>query len=292
MSSKLLQTKSVYRCFCTSKRLDLLRREALKNRETVKYDNRCRHLTQEEIQENLLANKPFTIRLKLKDNPVTVNDLVYGPVVYDLSKIEGDPILIKSNGMPTYHFANVIDDYTMNISHVLRGVEWLVSTPKHLMLYEAFGWPAPKYAHLPLIMNSDGTKLSKRHDHIHINKYIQDGFYPETIVNYLPQMGGGFGHLDTVACEKIFTIEQLTTAFHLSAINQNNSRIDVEKIKFLNRTFLKQMSNDNIEQFVDDLKRLLTKKSKDQRYKHSWNIEDHVYFRKVLNWSLVSFFRF
>ena len=287
MSNKLLQTSSVYRCFCTSKRLELLRREAVKNRETIKYDNRCRYLSQEEIRKNLSENKQFTIRLKLKNSPVTIQDIVYGPVTYDLSKVEGDPILVKSNGFPTYHFANVIDDYLMKISHVLRGVEWLGSTPKHLMLYEAFGWPAPQYAHLPLIINNDGTKLSKRHDHIHINKYINDGFYPETIINYLSNMGGGFGELDTVACERIYSIEKLTSAFNLESVNQNNCRIDLNKIYFLNHNFIKSLFYSNIERFVTDLKSSIMNQSNKENNSYSWNIEDKVYLQKVLEWSLV-----
>lgn len=280
MIDKLLQTDSVYRCFCTPKRLELLRREAAKNRETIKYDNRCRHLSNEEIKRNILENKPNTIRLKLKPGPLEVNDIVYGKITYDLSKIEGDPILFKSDGMPTYHFANVVDDHCMSITHVLRGAEWLVSTPKHLMLYEAFGWPTPCYAHLPLIVNKDGTKLSKRHDHIRIDTYRKQGYYPQTILNYLTQMGGGFGQLDTVKSDTIYSLENLVETFSLSNVNQNNCRIDTDKVQLLNRSCIKQKCENNIHELVQEVVTLLRNETLG---------EDQEYIRNIILCNLVCF---
>ncbi|XP_027202918.2 putative glutamate--tRNA ligase, mitochondrial [Dermatophagoides pteronyssinus] len=284
MIEKLLTTSdSVYRCFCTTKRLELLRREALKNRETPRYDNRCRSLTNEEIQKNLSENVPFTVRLKLQPGPMTINDLIYGSVTYDLSRIEGDPILMKSDGLPTYHFANVVDDYHMSITHILRGVEWLVSTPKHLMLYDAFGWPRPKYAHLPLIVNRDGSKLSKRHDHIRLSTYRNQGYYPEVIINYLTQLGGGFGQLNTANCDKIYSMDELVDAFDLKSVNQNNCKIDLEKIHQLNRLYMKNLIENDPNRIRNDLIEILQKNQ--EKFQTSLQF-DNDYFDKILQWNL------
>lgn len=287
MISRLLEKDAVYRCFCTPKRLDLLRREAAKNRETIKYDNRCRHLSKAEVQENLSAEKPFTVRLWLKEGPTTVSDLVYGPVTYDLSRIEGDPVLVKSDGLPTYHFANVVDDHTMAISHVLRGVEWLVSTPKHLMLYEAFGWKPPAYAHLPLIVNRDGSKLSKRHEHIRIETYRSAGYYPSTVTSYLTQMGGGFGSLEE---GRIHSLEELSKVFRLASVNVNNCRIDEEKIRLLNREALRgKFETGNGSVLVKELQDLLLTQTEEGHLKMESIkdvLEDTAYLHKVLSWAL------
>lgn len=286
MTQRLLETDSVYRCFCTPKRLELLRREAAKNRETIKYDNRCRLLTKSEIQENLNNDKPYAIRLRLKDGPLCVNDMIYGSITYDLSKIEGDPIIVKSDGLPTYHFANVIDDYMMQISHVLRGVEWLVSTPKHLMLYESFGWKPPIYAHLPLIINKDGSKLSKRHDHIRIDTYRNKGYFPETINNYLTQMGGGFVKLDPVATNHIYPMKVLIDSFELETINQNNCKIDTDKLKMLNRNTIKEYCKHDIQQLIEEIRKMLRDELKIDDNQLTSLLDDKNYIRSVIEWSL------
>lgn len=286
MINRLLETDAVYRCFCSSKRLDLLRREAAKNRETIKYDNRCRHLSKAEVSENLAAERPFTVRLRLKEGPTTVSDLVYGPVTYDLSRIEGDPVLVKSDGLPTYHFANVVDDHTMAISHVLRGVEWLVSTPKHMMLYEAFGWSPPAYAHLPLIVNRDGSKLSKRHEHIRIETYRSAGFYPSTITSYLTQMGGGFGSLEE---GRIHSLEDLSKSFRLGSVNVNNCRIDEEKIRLLNREALRgRFHSADGSVLVEELRDLLLNEMDNKEGHQAFKevLQDTAYLHKVLSWAL------
>lgn len=131
----LLENGAAYRCFCTERRLDLLRKEALRTRQVPKYDNKCRHLSQKQIDELLAKSTPFCIRFKLDDFEEPLNDLIYGPVHHNVSQNEGDPVIIKSDEFPTYHFANVVDDHLMNISHVFRGVEWQISTTKHLLLY-------------------------------------------------------------------------------------------------------------------------------------------------------------
>uniref|UniRef100_A0A2C9M783 Glutamyl/glutaminyl-tRNA synthetase class Ib catalytic domain-containing protein n=1 Tax=Biomphalaria glabrata TaxID=6526 RepID=A0A2C9M783_BIOGL len=173
----LLDNGWAYPCFCTSRRLELMRKEAAKNNEPSKYDNRCRSVTRKEAEELIDQGTPYVIRLKLEPTPDPWDDMIKGPTSHNIIDIEGDPVLMKSDGYPTYHFANVVDDHLMKVSHVLRGSEWLSSTPKHILLYKAFGWSPPKFGHLPLIVNHDGTKLSKRQGDIHVEHYRNTKFH-------------------------------------------------------------------------------------------------------------------
>nr|CAD7456574.1 unnamed protein product [Timema tahoe] len=205
----LLETGAAYPCFCSDTRLGLLKREALRNRQVPRYDNKCRHLSREDRREKLNRYDSYCIRFKLTPNSEPFTDLVFGPVSYDVAQHEGDPVILKSDKYPTYHLANVVDDHFMEISHVLRGVEWQVSTTKHLLMYKAFGWTPPKYAHLPLLMNPDGTKLSKRQGDIRVESFRDGDIFPLALLNYVTHAGGGF-HRD-LSDEKlrIFSLEEL-----------------------------------------------------------------------------------
>ncbi|KAJ8969826.1 hypothetical protein NQ317_019533 [Molorchus minor] len=183
---------TAYYCFCTEKRLQLLRREALRLQEIPKYDNRCRHLTHDVVQSKLDKGESSCIRFKMSDKEETFEDLIYGRISYNISLNEGDPVIIKSDGYPTYHFANVVDDHLMKVTHVLRGVEWQISTTKHILLYRAFNWNPPLYGHLPLLMNADGTKLSKRQGDIKISYYKDNYIFPLALINFIVHSGGGF----------------------------------------------------------------------------------------------------
>lgn len=173
---RMLESGHAYRCFCTERRLELMKRESTRLRVNHKYDRRCLTLSESEIQEKLSQGIPHTVRLKIRPFPESFSDLIYGDVSFNVFELEGDPIILKSDGFPTYHLANVVDDHWMNITHVLRGVEWQISTPKHILLYEALGWNPPKFAHLPLIVNSDGTKMSKRQNDIQVEHYKDQGY--------------------------------------------------------------------------------------------------------------------
>ncbi|EFA03776.2 putative glutamate--tRNA ligase, mitochondrial-like Protein [Tribolium castaneum] len=188
----LLNNGSAYHCFCTEKRLELLRREAIRIREIPKYDNRCRSLKPEEVEEKLAQGIQSCVRFKLAPGVQNYADLIYGSLNYDVAANEGDPVIVKSDGFPTYHFANVVDDHLMKVSHVLRGVEWQISTPKHIMMYRAFGWEPPLFGHLPLLMNPDGSKLSKRQGDIRIGHYRDLGIFPLALINFITNSGGGF----------------------------------------------------------------------------------------------------
>lgn len=284
-AQQLIDSGHAYRCFCSETRLELIRKEAAKNREIPRYDNRCRKLSKQEIDDNLGNNMPFTVRLILRPGDVVFDDIVYGKVVMDLSQKEADPILLKSDKFPTYHLANVVDDHLMQISHVLRGVEWQTSTPKHIMLYEAFGWKAPQFAHLPLIMNKDGTKLSKRQNDIQIESLRSQGYLPEAVTCYLSNIGGGFGRQVT---DEISTLEELAEQFDLNTVNKHSGRIDGNKMQLYNRLAIESRLKADKQSLIDELRRLLVAKfgsievSDDELSKRLQWSTDRVFFVKQL----------
>lgn len=276
----LIESGHAYRCFCTQMRLTLMRKEAAKNREIPRYDNRCRHLTDKEIAEKLDAKEPFTVRLKLTDGPVSFTDLVTGEESIDLSRWESDPILLKSDGFPTYHLANVVDDHLMGISHVLRGIEWQNSTPKHLMLFEAFGLTPPVYGHLPLILNSDGSKLSKRADDIRLDNMRKQGYLPETIVNYLARMGKAIEIPDE---ERIYPVKDLADMFAPDRISSRANRYDFLLIQAMNRACIKQYVREDKSGIREKVKTMAMEKLGKKEIALD---DEHVDF--VLEWCQVS----
>jgi glutamyl-tRNA synthetase len=202
-----------------------------------------RDLTPKQIAEKITKNDKYCIRFKLSDRGESFNDLVYGNFIYYVAQNEGDPVILKSDRFPTYHFANVIDDHLMRITHVLRGVEWQISTPKHLMLYRALGWSPPQFGHLPLIMNSDGSKLSKRQNDIKLEFYRNKGIFSQALINYITQAGGGFNREPS---ERLFCYEmrELKDKFDINRINSNSSRLNPELLDDLNRLeLIKQLEN-------------------------------------------------
>uniref|UniRef100_H2ZFM2 Nondiscriminating glutamyl-tRNA synthetase EARS2, mitochondrial n=1 Tax=Ciona savignyi TaxID=51511 RepID=H2ZFM2_CIOSA len=186
VAHELIQNGAAYRCFCSPRRLSILKKDQRRRKETERYDNRCRDLTEGNIACNVAEGKPFVIRLKLKANFISIKDALFGKVGHN-SYFEGDPVLLKSDGFPTYHLANVVDDHMMQISHVIRGKEWLTSTSKHVQIYEALGWDLPTFIHLPLLINTDGSKLSKRQ----VGKFFS-GYSPSALLNFMAYYGSGF----------------------------------------------------------------------------------------------------
>ncbi|XP_001352579.3 probable glutamate--tRNA ligase, mitochondrial [Drosophila pseudoobscura] len=231
---KLLQNGTAYRCFCTERRLELLRKEALRTRQVPRYDNKCRHLPAADVESLLAQGAPHCIRFKLTEHEEPLEDLVYGSVQHNVSDNEGDPVVIKSDHFPTYHFANVVDDHLMGITHVLRGVEWQISTTKHLLLYKAFGWQPPKFGHLPLLVNADGTKLSKRQGDIGIQHFRERGYFPLSLVNYVVSAGGGFQH-KAHAKQQLLSLQELCQQFEMERVNAHPSRLSPELLDDLNR---------------------------------------------------------
>ncbi|XP_011864633.1 PREDICTED: probable glutamate--tRNA ligase, mitochondrial isoform X2 [Vollenhovia emeryi] len=274
---KLLDNRSAYYCFCTEKRLELLRREAIKCGQVPKYDNRCRHFTKDQVKEMLWKNITYCIRFKLASTPAAFHDIVYGDVLHDLTKSEGDPVIIKSDGYPTYHFANVVDDHFMEISHVLRGVEWQVSTPKHIMLYKALGWDPPIYGHLPLILNADGSKLSKRQGDIKIESFRKQGIFPLALLNYVIGAGGGF-HKEREN-QHLYSYQTLIKQFDINKIKSSSGKLMPEKVLDLNKLEMVNLlqNENNYKFFIERIKKLVSEAFPE--WKNDGNLQlddDHV----------------
>ncbi|KAB7506443.1 putative glutamate--tRNA ligase, mitochondrial [Armadillidium nasatum] len=196
------------------------------------YDNKCRNLSLEEIARFEKENVPFCVRLKMKKEVIHLNDLVYGKREFKPVEQEGDFVILKTDGMPTYHFANVVDDHLMKITHVLRGSEWLPSIPKHLQLYRCFDWDPPIFAHLPTILNTDGTKLSKRQKDLHVKHFQQEGYSPEAILNIIKLSGGGFANYEY---DKLSTMEELINQFEMERVSTTPGGLDFPLLNDFNR---------------------------------------------------------
>ncbi len=242
-AEQLVKSGKAYYCFCTKERLDALHESKGDGEFSGGYDRHCRNLPQEEVERLLAANTPYVIRQKMPfEGSTTFDDAVYGSITIENKELE-DQILIKSDGYPTYNFANVIDDHLMHITHVVRGSEYLTSTPKYNLLYEAFGWELPTYVHLPLIMgkNDDGTvsKLSKRHGSTGFADLIKEGYLPETIVNYIALLGW---------CPKenreLFTLSELTENFSIDGISKSPAVFDYDKLTWFNGEYIRGMEQD------------------------------------------------
>ena len=237
-AEQLIEQGKAYRCFCTKERLD-----SLKDDETPGggYDRHCRDLPQEEIDRLLEEGVPYVIRQKMPlEGSTTFTDAVFGEITVENSELQ-DQILIKTDGYPTYNFANVIDDHTMNITHVVRGCEYLSSTPKYNLLYEAFGWEVPTYIHLPLIMGKDSegnvAKLSKRHGSTGFEDLIKEGYLPQAIINYVALLG--WCPSDN---QEMFTLDELTRAFSIDGISKSPSIFDYDKLEWFNGEYIRKMS--------------------------------------------------
>lgn len=231
---QLIEKKHAYYCFCDKERLDSLRQSA--GYDAVKYDRHCLSLSKKEIQEKLDAGVPYVIRQKMPvEGSISYEDAVFGEITVPCSELE-DQILIKSDGYPTYNFANVIDDHLMEITHVVRGSEYVSSTPKYILLYEAFGWDVPVFIHLPLITKEGGKKMSKREGDASFVDLIDMGYLPEAIVNYVALLGWSPGDN-----REIFSLKELEEAFDIKGISKSPSTFDFEKLNWMNREYIRKM---------------------------------------------------
>lgn len=229
-AEELVASGHAYRCFCTSERL-----AALRTKERVGYDGHCRELAASAVEAKMRAGCAYVIRLKMpKEGVCEVEDMLRRESIPLEWGNMDDQVLMKSDGFPTYHLAVVVDDHLMQISHVIRGEEWITSTPKHLMLYEAFGWTPPKYMHLPLLLNPDKTKMSKRRNPTSVEYYRRAGYMPQALLNYLALMAH-----PPIGDEK-FTVEELTEHFDPAKINLGGSIFDIDKLSWLNGRYLRE----------------------------------------------------
>ena len=253
-AKELIEKGEAYYCFCDQERLDSLK-QVVGGKEISSYDKHCLHLSKEEIEANLAAGKPFVIRANIpNEGETTFHDEIYGDISQPNEELD-DMILIKSDGYPTYNFANVIDDHLMGITHVVRGNEYLSSAPKYTRLYNAFGWEEPKYIHCPLITNEEHQKLSKRSGHSSYEDLIEQGFVSEAVVNYVALLG--WSPADN---KEIFSLEELVKDFDYKHISKSPAVFDMVKLKWMNGEYLKAMDFDRFYEMAEPyLKKAITK---------------------------------
>ena len=232
--NRLLEEGHAYRCFCTPERLNELRAKQMANKETPRYDGHCLSLSPEESAERA-KSEPFVVRMKIPESgQCTFTDELRGEVTIDWTQIDHQ-VIRKTDGFPTYHLANVVDDHYMKISHVLRGEEWISSTPKHVLLYQYLGWEAPVFAHLPLLRNPDKSKLSKRKNPTGIFYFRDAGYLPEALINYLGMMGYTLPDQ-----REIFSLGELSESFDIKRISLGGPIFDLAKLKWLNGRYLRE----------------------------------------------------
>lgn len=246
-ADQLVDEGKAFHCFCTSDRLDAMRREQRLNSQPPGYDGRCKGLSAEEVAERRAAGEESVIRLDVpREGVCEVPDMLRDPIAIEWKQVDYQ-VLLKSDGMPAYHLANVVDDHLMGITHVIRGEEWISSTPKHILLYQHFGWEAPTFFHLPLLRNADKSKLSKRKNPTSITFYEKMGILPEALLNYLGMMGWTMP-----TGEEKFSLTEMTDNFDINRVSLGGPVFDAEKLNWLNGRYIRE--DMNTEQFVQALK--------------------------------------
>lgn len=243
-AEQLVAEGKAYYCFCEPERLEKMRAEQIADKKAPMYDRYCMtNIDAEQINEKLKEKCPAVIRLKVpRDEAIVFDDVVRGKVSFSTNTID-DQVLLKSDGFPTYHLANVVDDHLMEISHVIRGEEWLPSTPKHILLYRAFGWQEPKFAHIPLLLNPDKSKLSKRQGDVAVEDYIAKGYLKEAIVNFVAMLGWNPGE---GSVQEIFSMEELIEKFELEKVHKAGAVFDIKKLDWINGQYIKKLSDDEL----------------------------------------------
>ncbi|OGL66483.1 glutamate--tRNA ligase [Candidatus Uhrbacteria bacterium RIFCSPHIGHO2_01_FULL_63_20] len=232
----LLEKGMAYRCFCSKERLDALRKQQELAKRNTKYDRHCASLSPQEIEQKMSAGEPSVIRLKIPAGKTAFDDAIRGRIEIDTQELD-DQVLVKSDGFPTYHLANVVDDHLMEVTHVIRGEEWISSAPKHVILYQAFGWDVPVFAHLPLILNADRSKLSKRQGDVAVEDYLEKGYLPEALVNFVALMG-----FNPSGDKEIYTREELMNGFDLPKVNKSGAVFNLEKLDWMNGQYIRAKS--------------------------------------------------
>lgn len=238
-AKELVEKGEAYYCFCTKERLESLKESNAEGAAFAKYDRHCLGLSKEEVQAKLDAGVPFVIRQKMPDSGTTTfSDVVYGDITVENTELD-DQILMKADGFPTYNFANVVDDHLMHITHVVRGSEYLSSTPKYNLLYKAFGWEPPVYVHLPAVMRDAHHKLSKRHGDKSFEDLVREGYVVEAIVNYIALLGWS-----PSGTQEIFSLKELEENFDMAGLSKSPAIFDIKKLTWMNSEYLKAMDFD------------------------------------------------
>ncbi len=239
---ELVEKGQAYYCFCGEQRLSDLRTIQAQEKGALGYDRHCRNLSTDEINKNLADGKPYVIRLKIPLEGITrFNDALLGDIEWKNEDISPDPVLLKTDGFPTYHLANIIDDHYMKITHVMRAQEWIPSTPLHVILYEAFGWQSPQFCHLPMVNGKDGQKLSKRHGATSVNEFRARGYVPQALVNYVAMLGCSYEE-----GRDIFPLADLEKLFKIEHLNKAGAVFDYKKLEWFNGQYIRLMSDEKL----------------------------------------------
>lgn len=246
VATELVKKGAAYYCFCTAQRLEILREVQHAEHKPTRYDRECIKLSPTAVEQRLSAQEPHTIRLKVPEGTTIFTDVIRGQVSVANTEID-DQVLMKSDGFPTYHLANVADDHDMAISHVIRGEEWLPSTPKHVLLYQALNWEPPAWAHLPNVLNEKRAKLSKRKDGaaVWVNTYRELGYLPQALMNFLSLLGW-----HPADDRELFTLEDLTPAFSLDRVQKSGAIFSLEKLNWFNAEYIKKLNVDELDKLL------------------------------------------
>ncbi len=266
-ADRLIASGHAYPCFCTPARLEEMRKSQAKAKLDPRYDRTCLHPTPGEVVQKMAAGTPYVIRLRVPDDEiVAVDDLVRGEVEFSTIQID-DQVLLKSDGFPTYHLANVVDDQMMGVTHVIRGEEWLSSTPKHFLLYRFLGYEPPRFAHLPLLLNADRSKLSKRQGDVAAEDFRAQGYYPEALINFVAFLGWNPGDE-----RELFSLDELVEAFSLERVGKSGAIFNGEKLRWFQAAWLRRRSTATL---VEELRPLLQEKG--------WNGDDDDHLGRVID---------
>lgn len=245
-AEELVAKKAAYYCFCTTERLEELRKTQEANKQAPKYDKHCANLPDDEVKSRLAAGERHVIRLNVPVGQVIkFKDLVHDEISISTNDVD-DQVLIKSDGFPTYHLAVVIDDYLMEITHILRGEEWISSTPKHILLYKAFGWPEPEYVHLPLLLGKSKKKLSKREGDVAVKDFLAKGYLPQALINFVAFLGW-----NPKTEKEIFSLEELAAEFKVENINKSGAVFDLEKLDWINGLYIRELSLSDLQKKIE-----------------------------------------
>jgi glutamyl-tRNA synthetase len=251
---ELISKNHAYYCFCSPQRLEDLRKQQEANKQPPKYDKHCLKFSKQEIEDKLKNNEPHVVRLNVPPGQkIRFNDLVHGEITISSDEID-DQILLKSDGYPTYHLANVVDDHLLQISDVIRGEEWIPSTPKHILLYSAFGWESPKFAHLPLLLSRSRKKLSKREGDVAVKEFLDQGYLPEALLNFVAFLGW-----NPKTEQEIFSLDELIDAFSLDKVNKAGAIFDQDKLDWFDGQYIRKLT---IEDLSGRINRYLPEESK------------------------------
>jgi len=273
-AEQLIENGSAYYCFCSTEKLEEMRQTQTDNKQAPMYDRTCLNLSKEEVQQKIDNGEKYVIRQKINTSGITIyDDLVRGKIEFK-NELLDDQILMKSDDYPTYNFANVIDDHLMEISHVMRGEEYISSTPKYIQLYQNFNWSVPKFAHLPLLLNPDKTKLSKRQGDVAVEDYIKNGYLKEAIINFVVLLGWNLGDGST---QEIFSLKELENIFDIKRVHKAGAVFDLQRLDWINAQYIKKLTIDELYQ-----KSLEFLTQKDFYLNASESMKTEEYLKKVL----------